>query len=92
MIDLIGELRQAGFGFDELPPKVKCKAFKDNNGALEMATVHKLRPHTKHINVKYHHFRAAVNVGTIQVEKIDTTEQIADIFTKPLGVELFQKL
>jgi hypothetical protein len=30
--------------------------------------------------------------GRIELEKIDTKEQIADIFTKPLGIELFQKL
>jgi hypothetical protein len=92
MIDLIKELQKAGFGFDELPPKVKCKAFEDNNGALKMAMVQQLCPRTKHINGKYHHFRSAVNKGTIELEKIDTTDQIADIFTKPLGVELFQKL
>jgi hypothetical protein len=53
-------MKEAGFEFKELPATVKCKAFEDNNGALEMATIHKLRPRTKHINVKYHYFRTAV--------------------------------
>jgi hypothetical protein len=60
IIDLIREMQTAGFDFTDLPPVVHCKAFEDNNGALEMATAHKLRPRTKHINVKYHHFRRAV--------------------------------
>jgi hypothetical protein len=69
---------------------VHCKAFEDNSGALEMARVHKLRPRTKHINIKYHHFREAVRTGQISVHKIDTTQQEADIFTKPLDESTFQ--
>jgi hypothetical protein len=57
-----------------------------------MATIRKLRPRTKHINVKYHHFRSAVTDGLISISKIHTTEQLADIFTKPLAVDLFIKL
>jgi Reverse transcriptase (RNA-dependent DNA polymerase) len=60
IMDLIKELKQAGSHFNENNPEVKCKAFEDNNGALDMAIIHKLRPRTKHINVKYHHFRSAV--------------------------------
>ena len=37
-------------------PIVKCKVFKDNNGAIEIAKVSKICPHTKHIALKYHHF------------------------------------
>ena len=35
---------------------MKCTAFEDNNGALEMAKTPKMRPRTKHIAIKYHHF------------------------------------
>ncbi len=38
-------------------PTVQCKVFKDNSGALELAMTPKMRPRTKHINVKFHHFR-----------------------------------
>jgi hypothetical protein len=55
-------------------PVVGCKAFKDNNGALEMATFHKMRPQTKHITIKYHNFREAVKEGSIKLEKIDTMQ------------------
>ena len=30
------------------------KAFEDNAGAIEMARVPKMRPRTRHMNVKYH--------------------------------------
>jgi Reverse transcriptase (RNA-dependent DNA polymerase) len=92
IIDLIKELQTAGFDFGNLPPIVHCKAFEDNNGALKMATVQKLRPRTKHINVKYHHFRRAVLHGIITLHQISTQDQIADIFTKPLSIIPFTKL
>ena len=72
-------------------PKVKCKLFEDNSGAVELANVPKMRPRTKHINTKYHHFRSYVAKGFIKVLKIGTEEQLADILTKNLRDELFLK-
>jgi Reverse transcriptase (RNA-dependent DNA polymerase) len=88
---LIEELRVAGFDLPSRPGKVLCKAFEDNSGAFEMARSPKLRPRTKHLNIKYHHFREEVEKGTIQIYQVDTGDQIADIFTKPLGNELFKR-
>jgi len=83
---------------DESTPKVFCKAFEDNSGALEMARVHKMRPRTKHINLKYHFFRSRVVqdgdtdlTGKVHVVAIDTEEQLADVFTKAVSQELFLK-
>jgi hypothetical protein len=79
----------------ELPlhtvPTVNCKVFEDNAGAIELANVPKMRPRTKHINTKYHHFRKYVSEGKISVQHVRTENQIADIFTKNLGRELFLK-
>ena len=36
---------------------VKCKVSEDNNGAIELAKALKICPRTKHIALKYHHFR-----------------------------------
>ena len=72
--------------------KVHCRVFEDNSGALEMATVHKYRPRTKHLNVKLHHFREYVESGEISIHKIDTTQQVADYLTKPLEVTTFERL
>jgi hypothetical protein len=41
-------------------PRVHCKVFEDNAGAIEIANVPKMRPRTKHLNIKYHHFREEV--------------------------------
>lgn len=71
---------------------MKCAVFEDNNGALEIAKAPKMRPRTKHIAIKYHHFRTYIERGDIQLEKIDTTEQEADFLTKPLVQQLFSYL
>jgi hypothetical protein len=34
-------------------PKIHCKVFEDNAGAIEIANVPKMRPRTKHLNIKY---------------------------------------
>lgn len=50
-----------------------------------------LRPRTKHLNFKYHHFQASVLSGEIAILRVNTHDKIADIFTKPLGLQLFLK-
>jgi hypothetical protein len=56
-----------------------------------MARSPKLRPRTEHLNIKYHHFREAVDAGDISVHAIGTENQWADIFTKPLSHVLFNR-
>ena len=73
-------------------PKIYCTVFEDNNDALELAKTPRLRPRTKHISLKYHHFSDQVRQGKIKIEAIDTKVQIADIFTKPLPKDQFQVL
>ena len=51
-----------------------------------------MRPHTKHINNVYHHFRQFVRDGLISVSRIGTEDQVADIsFTKPISLDVFMK-
>ena len=73
-------------------PEVKCSLFEDNNGALELAKAPKYRPRTKHIALKYHHFREHVKRGLIKIFPIDTKEQLADQFTKALDQQTFEYL
>ena len=73
-------------------PVFKCRVFEDNNGAICIATEEKVRPRTKHINIKYHHFKEAVKKGKVKIEKIDTKEQLADIGTKALDPQTFEYL
>ena len=89
---LFREFEKRVDGFELETPKVWCTAFEDNIGAIELAKAPKLRPRTKHINIKYHHFRKYVREGKVEIAKIDTTEQLADIGTKPLTSKPFIKL
>jgi hypothetical protein len=67
-MELLKEMKKLGFPIQSTVPKMHCKIFEDNSGALEMATTHKHRPRTKHLNVKLHHFRDCVT----RKENIDT--------------------
>jgi hypothetical protein len=70
-------------------PQVHCKLFEDNLGALEMARLPKMRPRTKHLCVKMHHFREHGRKGNISIHKIPTRYQLGDIATKAQPEALF---
>ena len=72
-------------------PIVHCDVYEDNESCIAMAKKRKFSPRTKHIAVKYHHFRQFVDKSII-IHSIDTKQQTADIMTKPLEVGLFQHL
>jgi hypothetical protein len=92
LMELVKEIKKSGFKVISTTATVYCKAFEDNSGALELARLPKMRPRTKHINIKYHHFREYVRLGIIKIFPISTENQLADIFTKPLPQNLFLRL
>ena len=47
---------------------------------------------TKHIALKYHHFRSKVKEGLITVKRVDTKMQHGDILTKALEEPQFKHL
>jgi hypothetical protein len=91
LIRLVEEIRDKLQLPMQTVPEVLCKVFEDNSGAVELARVPKMRPRTKHINSKYHHFRQHVFEKKIHVEQVSTDEQLADIFTKNLSKDRFTK-
>ena len=68
-----------------------CKTFEDNLGALELAKNPRLRLRTRYINIVYHHFHEHVRKYIVQLFPISTTDQLVNIFTKPLSSPLFIK-
>ena len=56
-------------------------SFEDNSGALEIAKLSKMRPHTKHIICD--HFREYVRQGEITTHAININDMIADMSVKP---------
>ena len=65
LMNIVRKMKEHGFDVKGTHPKVHCKAFEDNSGALTIANVTKAQPQTKHINVKYHFFRQFVASGDI---------------------------
>jgi hypothetical protein len=92
MMYILEELKDAKFLASIDLPVVHCTAFEDNTGAIEMAQLPKMRPRTKHLNAKYHHFWEAIAAGKIKIVYICTTLQIADILRKAVIIFLFESL
>jgi len=84
MIEILKEMKLKGFDIYSDVPRVYCKAFEDNSGALEMARLPKMRPRTRHVNQVYHHFRDHVRRREVSIWPVETAQQLADILTKPL--------
>ena len=91
-MNILRECNDNGFNLKNVTPTITCKVFEDNSGALEMATTHKFRPRTKHINVKLHHFLDYVVRGDIIIKAISTTNQLADFLTKPVSEDTLRRL
>ena len=94
VIPLMGLLSEFSkvFGIIKKTLDMKCSVFEDNNSCLALAKAPRMNPKTKFIFLKYHHFCGYVQNKTVDILPIDTTEQIADIFTKSLLDVQFQYL
>ena len=57
----------------------------DNQGAIALAKDNKFHTRTKHIDLRHHFIREAVEEEKIKVTYIPTDENVADIFTKALA-------
>jgi len=90
---ILNEMKERGFAIVPDGPVVHCRAFEDNNGALAIASVPRMRPRTKHINNKYFHFveYTSREGAPFSFEKIDTESQPADMLTKPLSLVLLER-
>lgn len=70
-------------------PDFVCSVWEDNQSCISMAESTKFSPRTKHIALKYHHFKQFLDSGRISIRYVNTHEQIADILTKPLNDQTF---
>lgn len=64
----------------------------DNKSAIELAKNPVLHSRNKHINIKFHLIRDCVEKGQVILEQIGTGQQLANVFTNPLGKINFEKL
>eukprot|EP00957_Ditylum_brightwellii_P195703 14910889-Ditylum_brightwellii.AAC.1 len=58
MIDLLNEVKESIRVLEDPKVDFKCKVFEDINGSIELAKCPRIRPRTKHIGIKYHHFKS----------------------------------
>lgn len=68
------------------------KLFEDNQGAIALSKNPAHHTRTKHIDVKYHFIRDAIESKEIEVEYCQTNKMIADILTKGLQKQKFEEL
>ena len=80
------------FPLNNPTPTFHCKVFEDNRSCIRVAESPKSTLRTKHIAIKYHHFRSNVTDGTIKIYPVNMKDQLADIFTKPLDRVIFTRL
>lgn len=67
---------------------IKC----DNQSTIQLIHNPVFHQKTKHIEVKYFLVRELQEKGDVDVSYVDTTNQLADIFTKPLPGPKFENL
>ena len=91
LMSITREMKELGFPVLSTTPQVHCKAFEDNSGAVELATVHKYRPRTRYLCTKLFHFKSFVERKEIEILPCATDDQTADIFTKSLSTTPFEK-
>jgi hypothetical protein len=77
--NFINDLRIPGVHVDTVPPYI------DNNSALKLTRNPEFHSRSKHIDVKHHFIREKVEEGVINTQRVDTTDNLADVFTKALG-------
>ena len=70
------------------------RVHEDNVGALTLGKLEprRMTPRSKHYAVKYHWFRSELAPRNVVLQKISTTDQLGDIFTKGLGRTIFERL
>jgi hypothetical protein len=69
------------------PMKINC----DNQGAIALAKDNKFHSRTKHIDLRYHFIREAVEDEKLVVSYIPTEQNVSDILTKALAKPKFQR-
>jgi hypothetical protein len=63
--------------------------FCDNTLAIVLSKNHVFHKKRKHIDTRFHFIRELVNNGDIVLQFCGSRDQLADIFTKPLGKSVF---
>ncbi|OQD79066.1 hypothetical protein PENANT_c064G07894 [Penicillium antarcticum] len=76
--NFINDLRIPGVHIDTVP------LYIDNNAALKLTRNPEFHSRAKHIDVKHNFIREKVEEGLIDTQRVNTKDNLADVFTKAL--------
>ncbi|KAJ1043462.1 hypothetical protein NDA10_000853 [Ustilago hordei] len=65
--------------------------YSDNTGCIQVSKDPAQHWKLKHIDTKYHFVRNNVQEGRVQIKYVDTTRNLADVLTKPIGRQAMQQ-
>ena len=94
LMDMVKELGgYLGVSISE-KSNLHVRIHEDNVGALVLGKLESRRMtlRSKHYAVRYHWFRTHIGPQNDILQKIDTTQQLGNIFTKGLGRVTFERL
>ena len=66
--------------------------YEDNEGAIFLAKNQQVGMRTKHIDIKYHFIRELIGRNFLDIRYVRSEDNYADITTKNVGNEIFDKL
>lgn len=81
---LLRELGESGSDIDHVRLRM------DNTGAIALTKNPEFHQRTKHMDVRWHYIREQVDIGKIEIEYTQTSQMVADGFTKPLNATKFR--
>ena len=70
--------------------QVGVPLYCDSQSAIYLAKNQVYHARTKHIDVRFHKIRELVATGELLLEKIHTSENVADMLTKPITANKFK--
>ncbi|CAD7078080.1 unnamed protein product [Hermetia illucens] len=65
--------------------------YEDNSGAINIAKYGNFTKNSKHVEVHYHYVHEMVKENIINIVKVESNNNVADIFTKSLCKDKFEK-
>ena len=77
--------------FLEVEVKKPIEVFVDNIGAIYLSKSAATGSRTKHVDTRYHFVREYIEKGELQIVFVQSKNNVADIMTKNLGKELYEK-
>lgn len=70
----------------------KCTIFYDNSSAFKLSKNPIMHGRSQHIDIRFHFFLELTRDGVVDLVHCGSKDQLADIMTKPLKLDLFLKM